>query len=55
MIDSTILAGLLGVIGSIAGTVVGFKLNNSKANIRVYIDNRIVMYYMEKIMPCICR
>ena len=48
MIDSTLLAGLLGVGGSIAGTVLGYKLNNSKADINVYIDNRVVMYYMEK-------
>lgn len=48
MIDSTILAGLLGVGGSIAGTILGYKLNNTKADINVYIDNRVVLYYMEK-------
>ena len=48
MIDSTILAGLLGVGGSIAGTILGYKLNNSKADINVYIDNRVILYYMEK-------
>jgi len=48
MIDSTILAGLLGVGGSIAGTILGYRLNNSKADINVYIDNRVILYYMEK-------
>lgn len=48
MIDSTILAGLLGVGGSIAGTILGYKLNNTKADINVYIDNRVVLYYMEQ-------
>ena len=47
MIDSTILAGLLGVGGSVAGTILGYKLNNTKADINVYIDNRIVLFYME--------
>ena len=47
MIDSTILAGLLGVGGSIAGTILGYKLNNTKADINVYIDNRVILYYME--------
>ncbi|WP_153914168.1 hypothetical protein [Shewanella sp. TC10] len=47
MIDSTILAGLLGVGGSIAGTILGYKLNNTKADINVFIDNRVVLYYME--------
>jgi hypothetical protein len=48
MIDSTILAGLLGVGGSIAGTILGYKLNNSKADVNVYIDNRVVVYYLKK-------
>ena len=48
MIDSTILAGLLGVGGSIAGTILGYKLNNSKADLNVYIDNQVILYYMEK-------
>jgi len=46
MIDSTILAGLLGVGGSIAGTILGYRLNNSKADVNVYIDNRVVVYYL---------
>lgn len=48
MLDSTLLAGLLGAGGTIAGTLIGYKLNNTKADINVYIDNRVIMYYMDK-------
>jgi hypothetical protein len=48
MIDATILAGLLGVGGSIAGTILGYKLNNNKADIKVYIDGRISIYYLKE-------
>ena len=48
--DPTLLAGLLGaggsIVGALAGTALGFKLSNSKAEIDVYVDNRIWVYYL---------
>jgi len=44
--DSTIIAGFLGVIGTLLGTLVGYKLNNSNAKLKAYIDNRLVIYYL---------
>lgn len=47
--DPTLTAGLIGAVGSITGavigTLVGYRLNNSKADVDFYIDNRVWMYY----------
>jgi hypothetical protein len=44
--DSTIIAGILGVAGALLGTLLGYKLNNSNAKLKAYIDNRLVIYYL---------
>ena len=47
--DPVLVSGLVGalgsVVGAIAGTLVGYRLNNSKADVDFYIDNRVWMYY----------
>lgn len=49
--DPTLTAGLVAAVGSVAGaiigTVVGYRLNNSKADVDFYIDNRVWMYYYD--------
>ena len=49
--DPTLTAGLVGAVGSIAGallgTALGYKLSNSKADVEIYIDNRVWFYYHE--------
>lgn len=49
MIDPTLFAGLLGaggsIVGTIAGAILGYKLNNRKADVDVFIDNRVWVYY----------
>lgn len=48
--DPTLLAGLIGaggsIVGALGGTALGFKLSNSKADVEVYVDNRIWVYYL---------
>ena len=47
--DATLTAGIVGAVGSVAGavigTIVGYRLNNSHADVDVYIDNRVWLYY----------
>ncbi|MEW6983031.1 hypothetical protein AAD001_10325 [Colwelliaceae bacterium 6471] len=48
--DPTLYASLLGaggsIVGALAGTALGYKLSNSKAEVDVYIDNKVWAYYM---------
>ncbi len=48
--DPTLYASLLGaggsIVGALAGTALGYKLSNSKAEVNVYIDNKVWAYYM---------
>ncbi|GAB0109003.1 hypothetical protein [Pseudoalteromonas distincta] len=48
--DPTLFASILGaggsIAGALAGTALGYKLSNSKAEVDVYIDNRVWAYYM---------
>ncbi|MEW9798209.1 hypothetical protein [Alteromonas sp. CYL-A6] len=44
--DTTIIAGILGVIGTLLGTLLGYILSNSNAKLKAYIDNRLVIYYL---------
>lgn len=49
--DPTLVAGIVAATGSIAGallgTALGYKLSNSKADIDVYIDNQVWLYYYD--------
>lgn len=49
--DPSLTAGIVGAVGSVAGavigTIVGYRLNNSKAEVDVYLDNRVWLYYYE--------
>lgn len=49
--DPTLTAGIVGAVGSVAGavigTIVGYRLNNSKADVDFYLDNRVWLYYYE--------
>ncbi|WP_152028172.1 hypothetical protein [Stutzerimonas stutzeri] len=49
--DPTLAAGIVGATGSIAGallgTILGYKMSNSKADVEVYVDNRVWLYYYE--------
>jgi hypothetical protein len=49
-VDPTLYASLLGaggsIVGALAGTALGYKLSNSKAEVDVYIDNKVWAYYM---------
>lgn len=49
--DPTLIAGVVGAVGSITGamlgTALGYKLSNSKADVEIYIDNRVWFYYHE--------
>ena len=49
-LDPTLYASLLGaggsIVGALAGTALGYKLSNSKAEVDIYIDNKIWAYYM---------
>ena len=49
-LDPTLFASILGaggsIAGALAGTALGYKLSNSKAEVDVYIDNRVWAYYM---------
>ncbi|PKH57194.1 hypothetical protein CXF83_03290 [Shewanella sp. Choline-02u-19] len=48
--DPTLYASLLGaggsIVGALAGTALGYRLSNSKAEIDIYIDNKVWAYYM---------
>ncbi len=48
--DANLIAGLVGaggsILGALGGTVLGYKLSNSKAEVDLYIDNRVWAYYM---------
>ncbi|MDP1664634.1 MAG: hypothetical protein Q8L79_05850 [Methylobacter sp.] len=52
MSDPTLIAGIIGatgsIIGTIGGVILGARLNNKKAKIGVYIDNKINVYYLRK-------
>lgn len=47
--DPTLIAGLVGaggsILGALGGTLLGYKLSNSKPDIDIYIDNKIWVYY----------
>ncbi|MEZ0147850.1 MAG: hypothetical protein AB9Q22_10735 [Candidatus Reddybacter sp.] len=49
--DPILTTGIVGAVGSVTGTIlgtiVGYKLNNSKADVDVYLDNRVWLYYYE--------
>jgi len=49
MSDPTLVAGLVGaggsIIGALGGTFLGYQLSNSKPDIDIYIDNKVLMYY----------
>lgn len=49
--DPTLTAGIIGAVGSVfgaaIGTILGYKLNNSKADVEIYLDNRVWLYYYE--------
>jgi len=51
-LDPSLIAAVVGaggsIFGALAGAVIGYRLNNSKADLDVYIDNKIILYYMEK-------